>query len=189
MEQTRRLVQSASQGDPVALDALLEHYLPDLERFIRMRLGVRIRAKESSSDLVQSVCREVLQDLDQLEYQGERSFKQWLFLAAVRKIKDRDKYWKRERRDVGREDAGGVSRVQYDATPSHEAMLGEQQASLESALLQLPEDYRTVITLSRFLGMQHAEIAEEMGRSPGAIAVLLHRALAKLAVILEEQES
>lgn len=184
-DRTDKLVQDASRGDENALDALLAKYLPDLETFIRLRVGPRIRVKESSSDLAQSVCREVLQDLGQIEYRGERAFKQWVFLAAMRKIKDRDKFWRRERRDVGREsDDVGASGVPDHVTPSYEVMKAEDIASLEKAFERLPEDYRTVITLSRYLGMNHREIADEMERSEGAVAVLLHRALARLSVIL-----
>ena len=188
-DKTEELVQQASQGDAVALDSLLAQYLPDLETFVRLRVGLRLGAKESSSDLVQSVCREVLQDLDQVEYRGERAFKQWLFLAAVRKIKDRAKFWQRGRRAAEREAADiGVSGALHDATPSQELIQAEDVAALERALAELPEDYRTVITLSRFLGMSNDEIATEMERSPGAVSVLLHRALAKLGVLLDEQE-
>jgi DNA-directed RNA polymerase specialized sigma24 family protein len=43
-----------------------------------------------------------------------------------------------------------------------------------------------VISLARIVGLSHAEIAKEMGRSEGAVRTLLSRALARLATLLDE---
>jgi DNA-directed RNA polymerase specialized sigma24 family protein len=83
---TRQLVQHATQGDRPAIDQLLERYLPGLRAFIRMRAGPMIRRRESESDLAQSVCREVLEHLDQFQYGDEVGFKRWLYTTALRKI-------------------------------------------------------------------------------------------------------
>ena len=44
------------------MQRLLEEHLPRLRAFIRLRTNQAIRARESCSDLVQSVCREVLEE-------------------------------------------------------------------------------------------------------------------------------
>jgi len=41
-----------------------------------------------------------------------------------------------------------------------------------------------VITLAHLVGLARAEIAQQMGKSEGAVRVLLHRALARMAAIL-----
>ena len=64
-------------------------------------------------------------------------------------------------------------------------MAQEQADRVEAALERIPEDYREVIVLSRYAGLSHAEIGEEMGRSQVAIRSLLSRALAQLADELE----
>ena len=52
----RDLVDKASRGDAVAVDALLERHLPALHAFVRLHAeGDAIVARESRSDLVQSV--------------------------------------------------------------------------------------------------------------------------------------
>jgi RNA polymerase sigma factor (sigma-70 family) len=48
---------------------------------------------------------------------------------------------------------------------------------MERAFDLLSDDHREVITLSRIVGLSHAEIAAELGRSEGAVRVLLSRAL------------
>ncbi len=66
-------------------------------------------------------------------------------------------------------------------TPSQEAEAQEAGERLERAFDELPEQYQEVITLSRIVGLRFDEIAEQMGRSPGAVRTLLGRALARLS--------
>ncbi len=181
-------LQRASRGDRQAMEDILVRFLPELRRFIRLRAGAAIRARESSTDLLQSTCREVLQDLTRFEFRGEAQFKKWLYMTALRKILDYDKFHRRERRDVKREAQVPVEEVVQDqASPSQVAMGNEAERRLEEAFDQLPEDYKTVISLSRMIGLDHGEIAETMGRSREAVRVLLHRALARLSVLLQEE--
>ena len=42
-----------------------------------------------------------------------------------------------------------------------------------------------MITLAHVAGQSRAEIADQMGRSEGALRVLLHRSLVRLAEVLE----
>ncbi|MCA8976018.1 MAG: sigma-70 family RNA polymerase sigma factor [Planctomycetes bacterium] len=187
---TDRLVQEASVGDAVAIDELLLRVLPELRAFVRLRAGPRILQKESEEDLVQSVCRECLLQLDGFEYRGVPQFKSWLFTRTLHKIYDRNKFYGRERRDAGREQAIPTDPQYLTAlgsllTASRVAMQAEDAARLEAAFEKLPDDYREVITLARIAGLSHAEIGEQMGRSPEATRVLLHRAMARLGTLLE----
>lgn len=183
-------IQKATRGDAIAVDHLLERFLPQLRAFVRLRLGPGLRAKESGDDIVQSVCRQLLQDLDRFEFRGEVSFKHWLYLAALRKIKDRHRFYHREKRNLDKERSiDRSSRLARDyvslTTPSQVAIQREDLAMFERVFDSLPEDYREVITLSRLIGLSHAEIAEQMGRTEGSVRVLLFRALAKLGVTLD----
>jgi len=185
------IVQEASRGDAPAADELLARFLPELRAFVRLRAGRRILGKESEDDLVQSVCREVLQDLSAFEYRGIASFKKWLYLNALRKILDRDKHYRRKMRDVAREvalptDPQYLSGFQNVLTPSRVAIQAEAVAQLEAAFDQLPEEHVEVITLAKIVGLGHDEIAKEMGKTPNATRVLLHRALARLGRILDD---
>ena len=183
------LVQSASRGDAVALDQLLVRFLPELRAFVRLNVGGHLLAREAPEDIEQSVCREVLQDLSGFEYRGEAAFKRWLHLCALRKIRDRARFQQRARRDPAREEAApspsaADARYVDPLTPSEVAVGREEAARLQAAFDQLSEDHRAVVTMSRLLGMSHAEIGAELGRSEGAVAVLLHRALARLGLLL-----
>jgi len=199
-DDSRKWIEDASRGDVSAVDALLERHLPALNAYVRLRSGKLLRDRESSADLVQSVCREVLENLDRYRYRGEAEFRRWLYTTAARKIVDRVQYYKAQKRDVGREvridgpSAFGVGAAAAMAagyrglsTPSRHLMTAEEIHRIESAFEQLPEEYREVILLARIVGLSRAEIGEQMGRSDVAVRALLHRALADLAERLDDE--
>jgi RNA polymerase sigma-70 factor (ECF subfamily) len=192
------LIDQAGRGDRAALDQLLAHYLPDLRAFVRLRCGAVVRARESSSDIVQSVCREVLEHAERFKHPSELAFKQWLFVSALRKIQNRQEFYLAQKRDALREvpletptssgsNEQGLMRIyQNFSSPSRRAILREEVERIERAFETLPEEYREVITLAHVVGLSRAEIAEQMGKSEGAVRVLLHRALAKVSEVLAD---
>jgi RNA polymerase sigma-70 factor (ECF subfamily) len=172
---------------PGAKSDLLEEHLAGLRAFVHLRLGSRLREKEESQDLVQSVCREVLADPSAFERRAGTGFREWLHRAAENKIRDRWRYWRRERRDVARETPGAPESELVDlVTPSRAAGSREELARLERAFLRLPPDYREVIVLARLRGLSHESIAAKLGRTELATRTLLSRALARLAFALED---
>lgn len=200
---TGTLVESASRGDAEAVEVLLERYLPGLEAFVRLRQGRLLKAKESASDLVQSVCREILQHIDRYRFRGEAQFKHWLYTTALRKIANRYEYYRAEKRDAAREiglpasASGSVSlsspgevlrQVSFVRSPSRNLQAKEEIERIERAFEKLPDEARDVILLSRMVGLSHREIAEAQGRSEGAVRVALSRALARLSSLLEEKD-
>lgn len=188
----RELVEKAARGDEGAIEALLERHWPGLHAFVRLRAGHEILRQESSSDLAQSVCREVLERLDQYQYRGEGEFRAWLYTTAIRKILHRSQYYRAEKRDVRRHAEAGAPEGDvadlYRAlsSPSGKLVTAEEVARIEAAFARLPEERREVILLSRFLGLSHREIAAHLGRSEAACRTLLVRALAELAENLRE---
>ena len=189
---TNQLVQSATQGDGAALRTLLERHLPELRAFVRLNMGPALRTREDPEDIEQSVCREVLADLDRFTDRGDNAFRQWLHLNALNKLRDRARYHGRQRRNAARElelrsDPEDLSGYAHLLTPSGVAVQRERVARMHDAFDQLNEPQRAVITMSKMLGMSHADIGNELGRSTNSVAVLLHRALARLGVLLAEE--
>jgi len=189
------LIARATRGDRPAIDALLARHLPGLHAFVRLRAGRLVRAKESTEDVVQSVCRELLEAGSGFEYRDEASFRRWLFTAALRKLVERQRFWSRDKRDAARE--AGASDPEADeallaayrtiATPSRNAAFGEFVAMVDDALAELPDHYREVIALTRGLGLTQREAAEAMGKTEVAVQRLLTRALVKLSALLRQR--
>ncbi|MBL9076373.1 MAG: sigma-70 family RNA polymerase sigma factor [Planctomycetes bacterium] len=174
-----RLYDRATEGDAVALDQLLQRYLPQLHAFVHARLGAELRARESSLDVVQSVCRELLSARSQFDFRGEERFRGWLFTAALNKVRERHRRLHAQKRDGGREadlDASFAAVVSL-LTPSQDAIGNETAAALRAALAALSEEHREVITLARLVKLPHKVIAEVMSRSEEATRQLLARAM------------
>jgi RNA polymerase sigma factor (sigma-70 family) len=173
----------------------LEEHLAALRAHVRVKLGARLRTKESSQDLVQSICREVLADLDRFEPRGPTSFRDWLLAAAEHKILDKARFWRRARRDAARElpldehgdDAKLLAHVYAFATPSQAAVERETLERLERAFRELPAEYREAIVLSRVHGLSGVDLASRLGRTEGAARTLLSRALARLALVMQHE--
>ena len=178
--------------DRRSLDELVERHLPGLYAFVRARAGTRLRAREATVDLVQSACYEALKDLPSSGIGDEAAFKHWFYLAAERKIVDRARYHAAAKRSPSREKplASDLDLLErgYSGfwTPSRQAAAREEIERMEAALQRLPKDAQDVIVLSRIVGLPHAVIGEKTGRSEGAVRVLLHRALARLAIEMRE---
>lgn len=187
-DEVGNLIESATRGETLAVDELLERYLPGLRAFVRLRAGPAVRAHESASDIAQSVCREVLQNLSTFNYGGEAGFKHWLYATALRKMQKRHEHWRKEKREAAREvndERALLNAYCSVSSPSGRAMTKEELVRIEQAFDELDDEDREVITLARVVGLPHKEIAEAMNRSEGATRVLLHRALTKLAEKLD----
>lgn len=192
---TRELVVSARGGDAGAAGELVERYLPALRAFVRLRSDNLLRQREADTDMVQTACREALEHLDQFQWRGEGSFRAWLFAFALNKIRNRKNHMLALKRDARREVAGTVGdaalRAAYAtfATPTQELVSREGVSRIEAAIDRLPEAYREVVILSRFVGLTSVEIAAQQGKNEAAVRVQLSRALARLAALLEEDPS
>lgn len=184
------LFDAARAGDPAAIDRLIEHHLPRLHAYVRLRLGAEVRAREASMDVVQSVCRELLAAAPGFEFRGEERFRDWLFTSALNKIRDKQRFHGRDKRDAARErpvDDGELVRAASYLTPSVDAIGRETAQALADAMAALSDEHREVVTLARVVQLPHAVIAESMGRSEAAVRQLLVRALLELSKQLKRR--
>lgn len=184
-------ILSASRGDPAAINDVLQAYLPRLHQFVRVRLGPQLRAREDSVDIVQSTVRELLTERE-FEWRGEVEFRAWLFQAALNKIRARARFHGADRRNAGHEaPPSGSTQQPLDAvtadlpTPSRVAMAREEVQRLEAAMAQMSEAHREVLTLSRIVGLPHAVIASQLGKTEAAVRQMLVRAMAALGALME----
>lgn len=193
-DDTAALAEAAARGDAVAIETLLERHMPGLRAFVRLRAGDELRRRESNSDLVQSVCREVLQNMDRFRHPTATAFRRWLYTTAMRKIVNRAEYWRAEKRAAA-QDALAPSAVDqrrllscYESfsSPSRHVMVKEEIERVERAFGDLTDEQRQVVTLAHVVGLSRAEIAAELGLSEGNVRVILHRALARLSEILSD---
>lgn len=191
------LTERAARGDREALQALLVRFLPRLRAFVRLRAGPALRAHEESSDLVQSVCREVLVHAEQFRFPSESAFRNWLFAQALRKIGKRARLHRAAKRaaakveplasDSSSQDERSIADCYASfTTPSNALEAREQLERVEAAFDQLTDEQREVVTLAYLVGLSRGEIGVQLGKSEGAVRVILHRALMRIAAILDQ---
>ena len=189
------LLQRAQAGENDALSDLLSPHLSAITAYVRLRLPRDVSQRESSADIVQSVCGQVIADLPSLQARNEFGFKAWLYRVVSHEITDKIDRHRAGRRDVAREMPGGIdSRIDNKAlikrysmivTPSRHAGAREEIDRIEAAFEKLPADYRDVILHISIAGLSYSDTAAIMKRSEDSVRQLIHRARARLATLLD----
>ena len=195
---TQHLVTLAKEGDQSAINQLCRIYGERVRRIIRLRIDRKLRPKLDSVDVVQDALILALGGLKDFTYRNEGDFLRWLSRIAENKLRDiLDKFYA-DKRDIRREipfkkeedKSGqgcsfGVAGPLQTTTPSVLLSRKEQLDRLERAIDSLKPEYREVVFLSRIERLSHEEIAATVGKSKGAVAMLLSRALVALAAAYE----
>ena len=150
------------------------------------RLGPHLRGLVESDDILQETLLKAYVQFDQFTYRTPGSFLRWLALIMEHVVADTARYHGRQKRQAAEimplKSASvpqGVEPVDSN-TPSRLLARDEALGALLRDLDELPDDYREVILLIKIEGLSTQEVAERMGRSREAIALLLHRAVKRL---------
>jgi RNA polymerase sigma-70 factor (ECF subfamily) len=173
---------AAAQADPSAFAELYNRYYPQIYRFAHRRTGDPSIAEDVAAETFLAAFK----SLPRYEWRGI-AFSAWLYRIAATVIAGQ------HRRN------GGIAQVPLENTlyPLAEPisdepgpdqrleMLEEQQLErlrLQAALRKLTPDQRRALELrySRPSLVPLAEVADRMGRSEGAVKLLLHRAIGAL---------
>jgi RNA polymerase sigma-70 factor (ECF subfamily) len=181
-----QMIRQARSHDEEALVALYQRALPVIYRYALARLG--------RSDLVEDVVSDVLlvmvESIGGLRTEQEAGFYAWLLQIAQGKISRALRHLTRsERRNIRLPDtymSDGYSTIELMATDlvSNPVALHEWRETLEELGLALGSlsSEQQVILIGRFLaGQKIEELAQALGKQPGAVRVLQFRALKKLA--------
>ncbi len=177
------LLQRIQNGDRSAWDELYLRYRDRLLFSIRCRLGPELRRRLQSEDVLHSVVREALTDLQRFEPQDERALGRYLHVCVLNKIKKKGNFYGAQRRagDVPLSDTlmkrlPGAGPERYLDQDRYEA--------LERAIERLPEAMREVVMLRSIHGLTNQEAAAEIGKTPEATTKIYQRAVARLGVAL-----
>ena len=186
-------VQRAAGGDDDALGRLLRAVEPDLRASVAIQ--PIYRRDLDVADLLQVSYVEAFLRVGSLRERTVDGFRAWMRRLVDTNLKDAIRALERDKRPNARRrvthDGQGSSartlfaRVSGDgASPSHALSAREEVAQLEAALARLPADYRRVVEQVDLAERRVAEVAEEMGRSAGAVHLLVKRAHDRLREIL-----
>jgi RNA polymerase sigma-70 factor (ECF subfamily) len=181
---TVTLLQRIQQGDQQAFDDLYLRYRDRLLFAIRCRLGPALRARLESEDVLHSVVRDALADLQRFAPRDDGALGRYLHVCVLNKIRKKAAFHGRERRAAEVPLSDSLADRVPEPARDLRYLDAERYERLEAALGRLPEDMRTVVLLHRCEGMTFEEAAEALGRSRDATAKLYQRAIARLGVAL-----
>jgi RNA polymerase sigma-70 factor (ECF subfamily) len=177
----------------------LERFRKYLQLLAQVQLDPRLRAKLDPSDLVQQTLLEAHQARDQCPPGDPAQQAAWLRKILARNLANAVRDFGRAKRDARRERSLEAAieessarmeawLVAEQSTPSDQAEKNEQLLRLAEALDQLPSDQQEAVVLHHLKGQSLSEVAGHFGRSPAAVAGLLHRGLKKLQELLHDLE-
>jgi RNA polymerase sigma-70 factor, ECF subfamily len=168
-----RLLIEAAQLDPARFADLYEAHF----HLVYAYISRRIRPREAVEDLTSDVFHKALEHLPRFKWTGA-PFGAWLLKIAANMIADQGRRASREQNISDLEknideptsfDSAGVSLEEV-----------EQSAQLFRMVQLLPEDQRRVIFLRFAEEKSIRDIAEQLGRSEGAVKQLQFRGLENL---------
>jgi len=171
-----RLLADAQGGSPDAVEELIRSVRSYLLLVANEELARDVQAKVGPSDLVQSALVAAQQHLDQFQGTTRETLVAWVRAILRHEITAAHRrYLHAEMRSVRREvpregDSHWSIPLTDDApTPCTAAIEDEQALALRRAVGRLPDDYRRVVMLRNWDRLPFKEIAEQMGRSEGAV--------------------
>ena len=190
---TSALLEKAKAGDEQALSLAFEKCRRRLAVLVYFKLSPRTRQLAEVEDLVQETLLRAFRDIGSFTYRSPGSLLKWLSSIADHVIIDHLRYRSRECR-AGEEvpfrsDSNPLGPDPADSrTPSRLFAQQEAVERLLARLSQLPEEYRQAILMARIEGMSTAEMAERLGKSREAVALLVYRAVKRYRMICQAAE-
>jgi RNA polymerase sigma-70 factor (ECF subfamily) len=199
MRSEEELEQLVRHHDAAALAELLERYRSRLRVFVTRNMSTALQQKIGADDILQETGISCLDALPEIDF-ADRSPFEWICHVAKRRIVDAGRrYAGAQKRDLKREvglhaggeagDQGGVINllVASITSPSKAFSRDQREFRLWAAFEQLPEESRRALHLRYVESLPTKEIAARLGKSDGAVRVMLTRSLRKLEGILENR--
>lgn len=166
-ETHERLLVEAAQNDPARFADLYELTFETVYAYVARRVGDRATAE----DLTSEVFKKALENLSRFTWRGV-PFAAWLLRIAANMVADRFKHTARTVEMTDVEDTAGSAQFDLEEV--------EQRARLFRMVDQLPADQGRVVRLRFAEEKSIREIAQELGRTEGAVKQLQFRALENL---------
>jgi RNA polymerase sigma-70 factor (ECF subfamily) len=171
------LLEHAKLGQSEAYGELYERYSRAVFRYIFAHLNNRMDAE----DLTEEVFLRVYRTISSYREQGV-PFLAFLFKVARNVLID---FYRQTGRAGGHMSIEEKSFADYHTDPGETAIANLEHQEVRQTLEKLRDDYRTVLILRFLSGLSPEETGEVMGRTPGAVRILQHRALTALRNLLE----
>jgi len=186
LDRDRPLVEAA-QADPARFDALYRKYVAQVYSYAYYEL----RDHHEAEDATERTFMSALAGLGRFQERatpadggGASTFRVWLFQVARNTVAERRRRLRR-RPETPLEEAAAMTAT---TDVEGEAARRDDVAAAMLAIDRLSGDRRRAVILRFVEEMSTSEIAGVLGRSDGAVRVLIHRALRSVARDLGDRE-
>lgn len=172
------LLAAAQAGDEHAFAALWDDLNPAVLRYLR------VVVPEVAEDVASETWLEVVRCLDR--FRGdETGFRSWLFTIARHRATD----YHRRRSHRPSVPVPGEALAGWPAgdadDPASQAVETLTTREVLAVIAQLPPDQAEVVALRVIAGLDVERVSRIVGKRPGAVRVLAHRGLRRLAQRME----
>jgi RNA polymerase sigma-70 factor (ECF subfamily) len=169
----------------------LDRFRDYLQVLARLHLGARLRRRIGLSDVVQQTLLQACRHLEQFRGQSDEELAAWLRQILCNILNNAYRDQAAGKRDIQREQSLEASLNASSArlgrflaanqsSPSQQAEHNDRKLRLAAALEALPESQRDAVTLHYLGGQTVNAIAEQMGKTPTAVAGLIKRGMRQL---------
>ena len=191
-----RALIRARAGDGQAVGAMLELCRDYLLLIANQDMDQDLHRKMGASDLVQESMINAQKHIDRFEGTTKQEFLAWL--RGI--LKNDALHWRRHYKGVQKR-AGEQETNPNDSqaarlepadgfyTPSTHAVVEEEEAMLQRAIAQLPENFQQIVMLRSFEDVSFVQIGKQLGCSSDAARKTWSRAIVRLQDILARQSS
>lgn len=166
------VMRAAARGDETAFARLWRDNQPPLLRYLRVVTG------DSAQDVASEVWLEVARRLPGFRG-GDSEFRAWLFTTARRRVIDLRRYADRHPASPT-DDPRDLDRRAIDDTAASALERLSTNSALE-LIASLPRDQAEIIMLRTIACLDVKQVAQIVGKRPGAVRVAAHRGLRTLA--------
>jgi RNA polymerase sigma-70 factor (ECF subfamily) len=171
------LLAQAQSRDEEAFGRLFRDVQPTLLRYLA------VIAPQAAEDVAGQTWLDVVAGLTEFRG-GEDAFRAWLFTIARHRAVDAGRARERRLRAVPLAGSGAAERL--TARDTADVALERAATRATVALISaLPRDQAEIIMLRVVAGLDTHQVAGIVGKSPGAVRVAAHRALRRLAAIVD----
>ncbi|HJT38077.1 MAG TPA: sigma-70 family RNA polymerase sigma factor [Actinomycetota bacterium] len=175
-QETYSLVERARTGDREAYAMLFDRFHDEIYRFATRRIGDPVAGQDAAAETFADAFSGIRRF-----HQTGAPFEAWLYTIARRRIVDQVRMRARhEHAELPSSDMGQPSSSGHEPSVV-DAML------LRGLIARLSETERDVLELRFMEDLDVEQTALRLGKQPGGIRVIQHRALTKLRTMMAEE--
>ena len=194
-DQTSNLLERVADGDPVALERLLQLHRPYLRRLIAIRMGPALTARVDASDVVQETQAVIAKRIADFIERRPTSFRIWIRRKALEQLVDQ------QRRHIGSQKRSilkeqqmsdvssiAIARKLLSNSPSQILSKIELQEQVRDLIDQLSDKDREMLSLRHVEGLSNNEVADLLAIDPNTGRQRYGRAVRRLHQLLAQNE-